>query len=68
MSYKFSKEDVRQGWFARLKESLSDRLQNLREDNDKDMEPAQTAKKRGQIYEIKRIQKAMNKAESEAQP
>lgn len=55
MIHQFTEADKQAPWFKRLQDSLEDRLQALREKNDRDNDPEQTAKTRGQIGEIKNL-------------
>lgn len=55
MTHQFTPQDKTGVWFKQLKDSLNQRLSDLRKLNDKDHSPEETAKLRGRIQEIKEL-------------
>ncbi|WP_027854693.1 hypothetical protein [Marinobacterium litorale] len=62
--YQFSDVDRGQPWFKRLQEQVNERLQSLREQNDRSTDMESTGLLRGQIAEVKRLLKAMESTET----
>jgi len=64
----FNDVDRSQIWFKRLQDSLEERLQKLREQNDRRMDLEDTAQLRGQIHELKHMLAAMSETPTIIKP
>ena len=68
MTHEFTVVDRGQVWFKQLQDSLAERLQKLREQNDKKSDPIETAYLRGQIAETKALLADMKEHEPPKRP